>query len=83
MAFSPMVRSFGSLFTLYFVVNALIGFVCFIGMWKMRKWGVLLYTLAVIICQLALMKVGLWSPFAVVIPAIVVAIGFYYFPKMR
>jgi hypothetical protein len=64
-------------------VSALVGLTCMIGFWLMRKWAVFLYTGMTALVQLVLAATGLWSPFAIIGPAIVVGVGFVYLGRMR
>jgi len=49
----------------------------------MRRWALYLYTAVFVINQVVLLAMGVWSIMALIIPAIVVGIGFYYFSRMR
>jgi hypothetical protein len=53
-----------------------------VGLWKMKKWSVFLYTLLVAVNQVVLFTMGVWNPFALLIPAIIIAIGFANLSKM-
>jgi|SRR5271155_3301974 len=64
-------------------VSALIGLVCMIGLWLMRKWAVYTYTAFFAIDQIILVASGLWSPLGFVIPLVFVIIMFVYLSQMR
>jgi hypothetical protein len=81
--FSGIARAIGAWYPPYLALSAVVGFVCIIGLWKMMKWAVFVYTAFVILNQVVLMTMGIWNIFALVIPAIVIAIGFIYLSKMK
>ena len=80
--FSDMAGAIGAWYPPYLGFSALAGLICMIGMWKMKKWGVFAYTVLVIINQVVLFSMGVWNPFALLIPAIVIGIGFAHLSKM-
>lgn len=54
-----------------------------IGIWKIKKWGVLIYTATIIVTQAILIKHNvMWSYTSLIIPTIVTTIIWYYFKKM-
>jgi hypothetical protein len=54
-----------------------------VGLWQMRKWAIFVYTALVALNQVVLFATGLWNILALLIPAIVIAIGFANLSKMR
>ena len=81
--FSSGASAIGAWYPPYLALSSVIGLVCMIGLWQMRKWAVYLYTAFCVLNQVVLMAMGVWTIFALVIPAIVIAIGFAYISKMR
>ncbi|MEY2498614.1 MAG: hypothetical protein QOD12_2170 [Verrucomicrobiota bacterium] len=81
--FSNVASAVGGWYPPYLGLSAVIGLVCMIGLWQMRKWAVFLYTAFCVVNQVVLMAMGVWNIFALVIPAIVIAIAFAYISKMR
>jgi hypothetical protein len=81
--FSSVASAIGAWYPPYLGLSAIIGLVCMIGLWQMRKWAVYLYTAFCVLNQVVLMAMGVWTIFALLIPAIVIAIGFAYISKMR
>lgn len=73
----------GAWYPPYVAFSAVVGLVCMIGLWKMMKWSVFAYTAFVILNQCVLMAMGFWSIFALLIPGVVIVIGFIYLPKMK
>ena len=80
--FSGAVQSIGSWYPPYLGASAVVGLICLVCLWKMKKWAVFLYTLLVVINQVVLFTMGVWNPFALLIPAIVIAIAFANLSKM-
>lgn len=66
----------------YLALTLVVGLVSLIGMWKMKKWGALLYTGMFVVNQIVLLAGGLWTPGAMVIPLIVVVIALSQYSKM-
>jgi hypothetical protein len=81
--FSDVARSIGAWYPPYLALSAVVGFVCMIGLWKMLKWSVFVYTAFVILNQVVLMAMGVWNIFGLLIPAIVIALGFTYLSRMK
>jgi hypothetical protein len=80
--FSSTASAVGSWYPAFLGLSAAVGLVCMIGLWKMKKWAVFLYTALLVVSQIVLFSMGLWSPFSLLVPAIIVAIGFAYLSKM-
>lgn len=80
--FSDMARGIGAWYPPYLGFSAVAGLICMVGMWKMKKWSVFAYTALVIVNQVVLFTMGVWNPFALLIPAIVIAIAFANLSKM-
>jgi hypothetical protein len=80
--FSNAAQSIGSWYPPYLGASAVIGLICMIGLWKMKKWSVFVYTLMVVVNQVVLFSMGVWNPFALLIPIIIIAIGFANLSKM-
>jgi hypothetical protein len=66
----------------YLVLTMLVGLASLIGMWKMKKWGALLYAVMFAVNQCILFATGLWTPGALIIPLIVTVIALSQLPKM-
>jgi hypothetical protein len=66
----------------YLALTLVVGLVSLIGLWKMKKWGALLYALMFVVNQVVLFAGGLWTPGTVVIPLIVTVIALSQLPKM-
>ena len=81
--FTAAAGNIGAWYPPYLALSAVVGLVCMIGLWKMMKWSVFVYTAFVVLNQIVLMAMGVWSIFALLIPAIVIAIGFTYLSRMK
>jgi hypothetical protein len=64
-------------------VSGIVGLVCLIGLWMMRRWAVYAYTGFAVINQVIMLAAGLWTPLALIIPAVFIALMFIYLPRMR
>ena len=49
----------------------------------MRRWALYLYTAMMVVNQVVLLAMGVWTIMALILPAIVVAVGFAYVSRMR
>jgi hypothetical protein len=81
--FSDTARAIAPWYPPFLGVSALIGIVCTIGLWMMRKWGVYAYIALAAINQVILAMTGLWNPLALLIPAIVIVVMLIYLSRMR
>ena len=80
--FSSAAQSIGSWYPPYLGASSVVGLICMFGLWNMKKWSVFVYTLLVVVNQVVLFSMGLWNPFALLIPVIVIAIAFANLSKM-
>ncbi len=53
------------------------------GLWMMRRWAVFLYTGLGVLTQLIFLVSGIWTPWSLIIPAMIIVIMFMYLPRMR
>ena len=80
---SGIAEQIGPWYPPYLAGASIVGAICLLGFWKMRRWGVVLYTVLALINQVVLLVAGRWNALAIILPGIVVAIGFGYFSRMR
>ena len=66
-----------------FAVSVVIGAACMFGYWTMRKWGVFLYSGFLVVNQIILLATGTWSPTTLLLPFVVVVIGYLNLDRMR
>ena len=81
--FTDVARNIGGWYPPYLAFSAVVGFICMVGLWKMRRWAVFTYTGLVALNQLVMLMMGVWNVFALLIPGIVIAITFTHLSKMR
>jgi hypothetical protein len=81
--FSEKAGQIGSWNPPYLGFSFILGFVCMIGLWQMKKWAANSYTVLFVINQIVLLIMGIWSVMALIIPAIVVGIVFKHIEKMN
>lgn len=80
--FSDIAGHIGSWYPPYLGLSAIIGFVCMVGLWQMKKWAAYTYTGFVGLNQIVLLIMGVWNIMALIIPAIVVGIALSHLNKM-
>lgn len=83
MIFTDVARNIGAWYPPFLAFSAVVGFVCMVGLWKMRRWAVFVYSGFVAFNQIVLLAMGVWNVLALLIPGIVIAIGFTHLSKMR
>lgn len=83
MLFTEVARQIGAWYPPYLGLSAVIGGICMIGFWQMRRWAVFTYTGFCAINQVILFATGNWNAFALVFPGIVIAILYSYLSRMR
>lgn len=83
MIFTDTSRSMGAWYPPYLALCAVVGFVCMVGLWKMRRWAVFTYSGLVAVNQIVMFAMGIWTIFALVIPGIFIALMFSQVSKMR
>jgi hypothetical protein len=83
MIVSDAARSIGAWYPPSLALAAVVGAACAVGFWLMRRWALYLYTAMFVINQIVLLAMGVWTIMAVILPAIVIAIGFVYHSRMR
>ena len=80
--FSPASSSIGVWYPPFLALASVSGLVSFIGIWLMKKWGVYAYTGLTSLSQIVLLAKGVWSPVALLIPLVVIVLGFSNLKKM-
>jgi hypothetical protein len=81
--FSDVARNVGAWYPPFLAIGGIVGLISILGLWKMKKWAVLLYTAGAVIIQIVLLAMGHWNVIALVFPGIVIAIMFSQISKMR
>ena len=80
--FSGIAGQIGSWYPPYLGLSTIIGFVCMVGLWQMKKWAAYSYTAFVGLNQIVLLTMGVWKIMALIIPAIIVGIALTHLKKM-
>jgi len=80
--FSPIAQHIGVWYPPYLALSCIVGFMCMVGMWMMKKWGAYTYTGFFVLNQIVLLAMGVWNIFALMIPAIVVFFALQSISKM-
>lgn len=83
MVFSESARNIGVWYPPYLAFSLLVGFVCMVGFWRMRRWAFFTYTGLFALNQIAMLVAGTWSVFGSVIPGVFISIMFSQLSKMR
>jgi hypothetical protein len=65
-----------------FLLGGIVFLVCGIGFWLMKKWAVYTYIVFAIIDQVFLLVIGRWTILALLIPAIVIYVGYKHLSEM-
>jgi hypothetical protein len=81
--FSEAATSIGAWYPPFLALSAAVGAACTVGFWRMRRWAVLLYAGLLCLSQIVLLAMGSWNIVALLIPLVVVIIGFIYLPRME
>lgn len=81
--FTPFARQTGAWYPPYLGVTAVVDFICAFGLLKMRRWAVYTYTAVWIVEQILLVATGGWNIFTILLPCVVIAIGFTHLSEMR
>ena len=81
--FTDIAGNIGAWYPPYLAFNAVAGFVYNVGLWKMRRWAFYTCTGFMALNLVVMLAMGAWNVFALLIPCIVIAIGFTHSSKMR
>lgn len=82
MVFSDAIRGVASWYPAYLGISSLIGLVCFVGLWRMKKMAAYGYAAFVACNQVILLASGLWTLPSLLIPAVVAAVALMNVRKM-
>ena len=79
--FAPWIKAVGAWFPFYFFLHAVVILAASIGLWKMKKWGVYLFILAIVEAQVVMFITGLWGIISLILCSSLLAILLYYLPE--
>lgn len=80
--FSRTAERIGDWYPPYLGFSSIIGLICMIGLWQMKKWAAYTYTGFAILNQFVLLVMGVWNIMALIIPAIIIGIIMAHFEEM-
>jgi len=80
--FTTGIREYGIFENLFFGFGGIGYIVCGIGFWFMKKWAVYAYAIFAFIDQIALLMLGRWNFFSLLISIIIVYVGYKHLSKM-
>lgn len=78
MLFSETARQIGSWFGPYAGFVTIANFICMIGLWRTKKWGLYAYSALTLINQIVLITKGEWNILILVVQGIIILIALYY-----
>ena len=81
--FTDIAEEVGDWYPPYLTLTSILGFVCMVGLWQMKKWAAYTYTGLVGLNQIVLLAMGVWGFGSIFIPAIVVGIALSNVKKMN
>ena len=81
-AFTDAAKAIGSWYPPYLVIAGLAILAAYVGIWMMKKWGVLLFTAMFVVNNVVLFVAGQWNALALVLPLIFIAILFWKYKLM-
>ena len=81
--FSDAARAIGAWYPPFLAIATIVGAICTVGFWLMKKWSVYLYTAMVVVNQVVMIGMGVWTIKGLLLPAIVVVIAFAYLSRMH
>jgi len=80
---SESAQQIGKWYPPYMGLSAIIGLISIIGIWKMKRWAVYLYTTMVVINQITGVVMDLWNIMTILFPGIAILAAFYHLKKMN
>jgi hypothetical protein len=83
LAFSSLARGIAPWYPAWLGVISVVGLVCMVGLWMMRRWAVYVFTAVTALNQAILIAKNAWNPLSVVVPAIIIVVMLIYIFRMR
>jgi hypothetical protein len=81
--FTHFASDVGAWYPPFLGLSSIVGIISFIGLWRMRLWGLYLYLVMFVVAQVVLIATHLWSPAAPILPIIILIIGFSFRSRMQ
>jgi len=67
----------------FLLISSLLIWLSLAGVWKMKKWGVLVYTLVIVVTEIVLFKYNVrWNYSSLIAPVVVTLTVWFYFKRM-
>jgi len=83
LVFSSYASAVGAWYPPFLGLASVVGIIAFIGFWKMRLWALYLYFAMFLVSQIVLIVMHVWSPLAIILPIVVLIIGFSCRSRMQ
>lgn len=83
LVFSPMSKQIGAIYPAYFALSVLLSLICIAGLWLLKRWAALVYTVLLICNQIVLMLMGYWEITAAIIPFAIILLLFKHLDRMH
>lgn len=81
--FADAARNVGAWFPPFLAFSACLTVVCMIGLWKMRRWAIFVYTGWATVTFVMAFPMGVWNLTALLVRVAFIAVMFSQLPKMR
>lgn len=81
--FSEAAASIGGWYPPFLALSSVVGAACTVGFWLMRRWAVYLYTGFLCLSQIVVLGMGGWNIVTLLIPLVIVIVGFIYLSRME
>ena len=65
------------------IISGVIGLICNIGIWKMKKWAVYGYIILTSVVQIIFISTGLWTVPSLIVPGLYILMIILYFKRMN
>jgi hypothetical protein len=66
-----------------YLASVILTVISVLGIFLMRRWGIVLYAATSVVGQAILISFGWWNPIQLLIALLICAVGFMYFRQMR
>ncbi|HSN23038.1 MAG TPA: hypothetical protein VLS45_02520 [Methylomicrobium sp.] len=83
LVFSPLSKHVGAVYPIYFSGSVLLSLICIAGLWVLKRWAALLYSILLICNQIVLMVMGYWELTAAIIPVAIIMLLLKHMDKMH
>lgn len=80
--FSPFVKKKGDFFPAILGLFVALQFIAIVGVWFMKKWGVMLYLGTAMANQALLIWIDDWQITSVILPTIFLSISLFFYKRM-